>query len=134
MLLKRLRSKPVIDNLTTKIAALDTDIAKANAEIDRAFVEYAKVLAFNPADKNVLNEMASNYYHYRRYDGAAKTWLKLIDPAKDNTEDLMKIGRAYYNGEKFKTADSVFNVVLSKIAQLCAGISYDCKDIFQNGS
>ena len=50
----------------------------------------------------------------KRYDGAAKTWLKLIDPAKDNTEDLMRIGRAYYTGEKYKTADSVFNIVIAK--------------------
>ena len=26
----------------------------------------------------------------------------------------MQVGRAYYNGEKYKTADSVFNIVLKK--------------------
>jgi tetratricopeptide (TPR) repeat protein len=38
----------------------------------------------------------------------------MLDPAKDNTEDLMRIGRAYYNGEKYKTADSVFNSIIVK--------------------
>ena len=50
--------------------------------------------------------MASNYNLFRRYDGVAKTLTKLLDPAADNTEDLMRIGRAYYNAEKYKTADS----------------------------
>ena len=58
--------------------------------------------------------MASNYYNYRRYDNAANIWIKLLDPAKDNTDDLMRIGRAYYKREKFKTADSVFNIILTK--------------------
>ena len=111
---EKAKIKVGIDGLTTKIATLDIDISKANAEIDRAFGEYAKVLAFNPEDKSVSNEIASNYYNYKRYDAAAKTWLKLIDPAKDNTEDYMRIGRAYYTGEKFKTADSVFNIILGK--------------------
>ena len=62
-----------------------------------------------------MSEMASNYYTYRRYDCAAKTWAKLIDPAKENNlADYMQVGRAYYNGEKYKSADSVFSVVIKK--------------------
>jgi len=38
----------------------------------------------------------------------------MLDPAKDNTEDLMRIGRAYYTGENFKTADSIFTLIVSK--------------------
>ena len=111
---EKAKIKAVIDDLTTKTSNLDKDIAKANSEIDRAFGEYAKVLKFNPEDNSVLSEIATNYYNYRRYDLAAKTWLKMIDPAKDNTDDLMRIGRAYYIGEKYKSADSVFNAVIAK--------------------
>jgi tetratricopeptide (TPR) repeat protein len=111
---EKAKIKPGIDDLNTKISTLESSIAKSNIEIDRAFGEYAKVLSFTPDDKNVLNEIASNYYNYKRYEGAAQTWAKLLDPTKDNTEDLMRIGRAYYSGEKFKTADSVFNIVISK--------------------
>ena len=89
-------------------------LAKANVEIDRAFGEYTMVLNFKPGDKSLLTEMASNYNLFKRYDGVAKTLSKLLDPAKDNTEDLMRIGRAYYNGEKYKTADSVFTSILAK--------------------
>ncbi|MGD0754488.1 MAG: carboxypeptidase-like regulatory domain-containing protein [Bacteroidales bacterium] len=100
--------------MPTKISTLESSVAKADSEIDRAFEEYAKVLSLNPDDKSVLNEIATNYYNYRRYEGAAKTWTKLLDPTKDNTEDLMRIGRAYYTGENFKTADSIFTLVESK--------------------
>jgi tetratricopeptide (TPR) repeat protein len=106
--------KASVDTMTAKVAGMKADLAKANAEIDRAFVEYNKVLALKPGDKALLSEMASNYNLFRRYDGVAITLSKMLDPAKDNTEDLMKIGRAYYNGEKYKTADSVFTSITTK--------------------
>ena len=111
---EKAKLKPALDQLTTKTNNLEKDVAKADLEITRAFVEYEKVLAYNPQDKNVLNEIANNYLTFRRYEGAAKTWSKLIDPSKDNSEDLMRIGRAYYSGENYKTADSVFNAIAIK--------------------
>jgi tetratricopeptide (TPR) repeat protein len=111
---EKAKVKAVMDDLATKISNRDSSVTKANAEIDRAFDEYAKVLSFSPDDKSVLNEIATNYYNYKRYEGAAKTWTKMLDPAKDNTEDLMRIGRAYYTGEEFKTADSIFTLIVSK--------------------
>jgi tetratricopeptide (TPR) repeat protein len=106
--------KASVDTLTAKVAGMKADLAKSNAEIDRAFGEYNKVLALKPGDKALLSEMASNYNLFRRYDGVAITLSKMLDPAKDNTEDLMRIGRAYYNGEKYKTADSVFISITTK--------------------
>jgi tetratricopeptide (TPR) repeat protein len=111
---EKAKVKVNIDDLTTKISTLESSVAKADSEIDRAFEEYAKVLSLNPDDKGVLNEIATNYYNYKRYDDAARTWTKLLDPTKDYTEDLMRIGRSYYTGEKFKIADSIFSVVISK--------------------
>ncbi len=106
--------KPVVEDLKAKVEEGEKNLATADAEIDRAFVEYAKVLEYKPQDKNLLNEIAINYYNYRRYEGAAKTWAKLIDPDNENIEDYMRIARAYYSGEKFKTADSVCNVIIRK--------------------
>ena len=106
--------KPGLDAMIEKQAGLEKTVAATDAEITRAFGEYNKLLARNPDDKAILNEIATNYYTLRRYEGAAKTWSKLLDPNKDNTEDLMKIGRAYYNGEKYKTADSIFIAVTQK--------------------
>ena len=106
--------KATIADDNTKINNQKDIMAKANVEIDRAFGEYAKVLNLKPGDRSLLTEMASNYNLFRRYDGVAKTMSKLLDPAKDNTEDLMKIGRAYYNSEKYKTADSIFTSITTK--------------------
>jgi len=100
-----------VDDLTIKVANLEKDVAKADAEIDRAFGEYAKVLNLKSGDKNLLSEIATNYYNYKRYEGAARTLSILLDPAKDNTDELMRIGRTYYSGEKYKTADSVFSAI-----------------------
>jgi tetratricopeptide (TPR) repeat protein len=106
--------KASIEDMTTKITAQKADLAKANAEIDRAFDEYNKVLNLKPGDRALLSEIATNYNNFRRYEGVAKTLTKMLDPAKDNTEDLLRIGRAYYNGEKYKTADSVFTAITTK--------------------
>jgi tetratricopeptide (TPR) repeat protein len=111
---EKAKIKANVDDLTNKVANLEKDVTKADAEIDRAFGEFNKRLSFNPDDRNILNDLANNYYNFKRFEGAAKTWTKMIDPAKDDVEDYMKVGRAYYTGDKLKTADSVFNIVISK--------------------
>lgn len=111
---EKAKQKVVVDDLTAKVAKQRADVAKSNAEIDRAFGEYNKVLDMKPGDRGLLSEMASNYSTFRRYGDVAKTLSKMLDPAKDNTDELMRIGRAYYNGEKYKTADSVFAAIAAK--------------------
>jgi len=113
-----------VDELTKKVSGLETSVAAASREIDRAFAEYNMAFSFKRTDPNapltsqergILSEMASGYYANRRYDLAARTWAKLIDPAKENNlADYMQIGRAYYNGENYKAADSVFTAIIKK--------------------
>ncbi len=109
--LEKAKTKPVIDDLNAKITNAEKEVTRVDAELDRMYIAYGKALSYKPEDKNLLNEIANSYYNNKRYDMAAKTWVKLLDPSKDNTEDLMKIGRAYYNGEKLKTADSLFSSI-----------------------
>lgn len=109
--LERAKTKPATDDLNSKIANAEKEVARADSELERMYIAYGKALSYKPEDKNLLNEIANSYYNNKRFDMAAKTWAKLLDPSKDNTEDLMKIGRAYYNGEKLKTADSVFTSI-----------------------
>ncbi|MCX6325877.1 MAG: carboxypeptidase-like regulatory domain-containing protein [Bacteroidia bacterium] len=111
---EKAKIKVGVNDLTTKVARLKAELINANTEIDRAFGEYAKVLNLKPRDRALLSEIASNYYTFRRYEGAAKTWTKMIDPNNEKIDDYMQIGKAYYNGEKYTTADSLFNVVLMK--------------------
>jgi tetratricopeptide (TPR) repeat protein len=108
------KMKSGLDDLTKQVATLENDIAKADTEIDRAFVEYSKVLSYNPEDKNLLNEIGNNYYIYKRYEGAAKTWGKMIELGKNDLPDYMQVARAYYSGDKYKTADSVLKIIIKK--------------------
>jgi tetratricopeptide (TPR) repeat protein len=108
---EKAKLKPGVDSLTARIARLDRQIKAADVDIDRAFVEYGKALTYDPEDKALLNEIANSYYNYRRYDNAAKTWSKLISLGKNDIESYMQVGRAYYVGKNYKSADSIFNVV-----------------------
>src|SRR5664280_2452576 len=109
---EKTKEKAIIVDLTAKETAAKAELAKSDAEIDRAFEEYNKVLELKPGDQALLNEIAANYNNFKRYDGVAKTLTLMLDPTKDNTEELLRIGRAYYNAEKYKTADSVFTACL----------------------
>ncbi|MCU0472451.1 MAG: tetratricopeptide repeat protein [Bacteroidales bacterium] len=108
------RLKPGLDEFKVKVEKLRADVNNSRKEIDRGFREYAKVLELKPQDRGVISEMASSYSTFRRYNEAAKAMAKLIDPAKDDFEAYMRVGRAFYNGENYKAADSVFNIILKK--------------------
>ena len=108
------KQKAVVEDLTTKVTAAKAELDKSNAEIDRAFDEYNKVLNLKPGDRALLSEIATNYNNFRRYEGVAKTLTKMLDTTKDNTEEMLRIGRAYYNSEKYTTADSVFAAIIAK--------------------
>lgn len=100
--------------LSEKIADLEKRIINANAEIDRAFEAYNNAIAMRPEDKNLMNEISTQYTIFRRYNEAAKFLTKILDPAKDNTDELMRIGRYYYTGDNLKAADSVFTEITKK--------------------
>ena len=106
--------KPALDGLTGKVEKLKGEVANSSKEIDRGFREYAKVLELKPQDRGILSEMASYYSNFRRYNEAARCMAKLIDPAKDDLEGYMRVGRAFINGGNYKAADSVFNIILKK--------------------
>jgi tetratricopeptide (TPR) repeat protein len=106
--------KPVLDELKAKADKLSADVKNSRKEIDRGFKEYARVLELKPQDRGVISEMASNYNNFRMYNEAARAMAKLIDPEKDDFEAYMRVGRAFYNGENYKAADSVFNIILKK--------------------
>jgi tetratricopeptide (TPR) repeat protein len=104
--------KPNLDTLTNRVARLDRQILNADLEIARANGEYAKALTYDPDDKALLSEIANAAYTYRRYEAAARAWSRLIALGKNDVTDYMQVGRAYYVGEKYKTADSIFNIVI----------------------
>ena len=106
--------KPAVDDLTNKVAEQKAAVENAGKEIDRGFSEYEKVLEMKPQDKTVLSEMAINYYNFKIYNKAAKTWSRMITPGEEKIEEYMQIGRTYYIGENYKAADSTFSIVIQK--------------------
>ena len=119
--------KASVDAIAAKVATLSAGIDQQTKELDKGFDNYAKVLSLKPGDKGLLSEIASNYYSVRRYDMAAKTWGQMIDPDNWKADEMMQVGRAYYNGEKLKTADSVFNVVMKKYPTYVPAFVWDAR-------
>lgn len=103
---------------------LKAQIDEADKQLDMAFAEYNKILEKKTNDKSILSEMATMYYHNKRYTDAAKTWEKNINPEKCKPEDYMKVGRAYYVGGDYKSAESIFNTVTSKWPEHLAAYVY----------
>ena len=108
---EKAKIKTGMTEIQGKIDQLQTQIDEANSELDKAFVAYGKILEFRPEDRAVLNEMAMQYYTFKRYNEAAKVYTRLLDPSKENIDELMRIGRTYYTGENYKSADSVFTSI-----------------------
>lgn len=104
--------KPAVDTLNARLTRINNQIASAEQEINRGFEAYNKALSYDPEDASLINEIALNYYNFRRYEDAAKMWSKLISLGRKDINDYMQVGRAYYVGGNFKAADSIFNIVI----------------------
>ena len=85
--------------------------------------------------RTLLSEIANSYtIQSKDMTMLLKFLTKLLDPLPEKREDYMQVGRAYYNGEDIKTADSLFTVITKKYSKLCSCISLDCQNIFKDGS
>ncbi len=107
----KIKIKANMTDLQNRMADTQKRIDAANAEIDQAFVAYNKVLGLREGDRAILNEMGNQYYIFKRYNDAARVYTRLLDPSKENLDELMRIGRTFYTGENYKTADSVFTAI-----------------------
>jgi predicted Zn-dependent protease len=110
----QLKYKARIDSLTLRKQQLGQEIKTAETEINRAFEAYNLALEYDRKDVNLLSEIANNYYTYRIYEQAARTWEKLLDLGRNDVNNYLQIGRAYYIGQNYAKADSVFTVVTRK--------------------
>jgi len=109
---EKVKIKPLVDTLNAQMTRISRQISNAEKEIDRAFYAYNKALTYDPEDAALINEIALNYYEVRRYEDAARMWAKLITMGKNDINDYMRVGRAFYVAENYKAADSIFNIVV----------------------
>ncbi len=128
---EKTKLKPALDEETARVEKLRADVTNTEKEINRGFAEYKNVIELRPQDRAVKSELAANYYAFRRYDDAAKVWAMLIDPKNEKPGDWMQIGRAFYNGGKLKTADSVFTVVINKWPDQLQAYLWDARTYFR---
>lgn len=78
----------------------------------KAFDTYKKAYATDTNNVNLVSEIALNYYYSRWYKDAI-IWLNIKSKkGKTDKDDLMLMGKAYYQLAEFSKADSVFNLVL----------------------
>ena len=127
------RLNETITGNTAKADSLEKVARKMAEEVNRAYVNYGKLLQLKPNDRALLGEIAAAYNSFKDYYGVAKTLSKLLGPLPDSKEDFMQVGRAYYNAERYQGADSIFNVVAKAIpdyvpAYLWIGRTYSKMD------
>lgn len=78
----------------------------------KAFDTFNKAYAMDTNNVGLVSEIALNYYYSRMYKNAI-TWLNLKNKkGKSDKDDLMLIGKSYYQLAEFHNADSVFNKVI----------------------
>ena len=78
----------------------------------KAFDTYKKAYAADSNNINLVSEIASNYYYSRMYKEAI-TWLNIKNrKGKSDKNDLMLIGKSYYQLAEFPKADSIFSQII----------------------
>ena len=78
----------------------------------KAFDTYKKAYAMDSNNVNLISEIAS-YYYYSRWYKDAIVWLNIkAKKGKPDTEDLMLIGKSYYQLAEFTKADSIFSQII----------------------
>lgn len=78
----------------------------------KAFDAFEKAYARDTNNVGLVSEIALNYYYSRMYKKAI-TWLNLKNrKGKSDKDDMMLIGKAYYQLAEYPKADSIFNKVI----------------------
>lgn len=100
--------------LTAKVAELQAAVDAQAKEIEKGFDAYEKAITFADEDANLIQEKANMQNAYKFYTEAADTWSRLIAKGKDSEDNLLKIGRAYYQGKNYDKAETLFDQMIAK--------------------
>jgi tetratricopeptide (TPR) repeat protein len=78
----------------------------------QAFDAFKKAYAMDTNNISLVSEIAFNYYYSRMYKNAI-IWLNIKNrKGKSDKDDLMLIGKSYYQLAEFHNADSVFSKII----------------------
>ena len=104
-----------IESKTARVESLNATILAANTEVDRAYDYYLKYIDLTEdraGDRAVLQEITSAYNSLRNYSSVAKALSLSLGSLPESRDAYMQVGRAYYNGGEYQSADSIFNVII----------------------
>ncbi|HAQ20814.1 MAG TPA: hypothetical protein DCR40_16515 [Prolixibacteraceae bacterium] len=80
--------------------------------LSNAFDAFEKAYAMDTNNVSLVSEIAFNYYYSRIYKKAI-TWLNFKNrKGKSDKDDLMLIGKSYYQLGEFTNADSIFSKII----------------------
>jgi tetratricopeptide (TPR) repeat protein len=85
---------------------------KDSVVLSQAFAAFEKAYDLDTNNVSLASEIASNYYYSRMYKKAI-TWLNIKkQKGKEDKDDLMLIGKSYYQLKEYHNADSIFSKVI----------------------
>jgi tetratricopeptide (TPR) repeat protein len=117
-----------IESNIAKADSLDAVAAVMYKEASRAFEYYDKLIELQPDNRAaLLTEVAGAYNSLRNYRGYASTLARTLGPLPDSREGYMQVGRAYYQGELFQSADSVFNLIIQSSPDYVPAYSWSAR-------
>lgn len=110
--------------LTAKVAELQAAVDVQAKEIEKGFDAYEKAITFADEDVNLIQEKANMQNAYKFYNEAADTWTRLISKGKDSEDNLLRIGRAYYQGKNYDKAEALFDQMIAKYPNAITAYSW----------
>jgi len=85
---------------------------KDSVIMGEAFKAFEKAYELDPKNVSLASEIASNYYYSRMYEKAI-LWINLKNQkGRTDKEDMMLIGKSYYQLKQYPNADSIFNKII----------------------
>ncbi|MBN1159347.1 MAG: tetratricopeptide repeat protein [Bacteroidales bacterium] len=82
-----------------------------SALLARSFTQFMKAYELDSTNVSLVTELALDFYNARWYEGAIRMYQRKAElrNGEESFEDIMRIGRSYYNLKMTAEADSVFS-------------------------
>jgi len=85
---------------------------KDSVILGEAFKAFEKAYEMDPKNISLASEIASDYYYSRIYQKAIY-WINLKNQkGRKDKDDMMLIGKSYYQLKQYHNADSIFNKII----------------------
>lgn len=107
-----------------KVAEIQKSVDASDKELTKGFDAYEKAITFGDEDANLIQEKARNMYNQKHYSDAATNWKRLIAKGKNSEENYLQIGKAYYQGKDFDSAEGIFNEMTEKFPNYIPGYQW----------